>query len=96
MNFVLIIPLPFKNVLLYMKSSPNNMYLVLHVFRVYKNGIELCVIVLMTFFYFNILFSKCVFVDILNYSSFILTAVNYSIVPPFYFPFKSILLLMGI
>ena len=39
-NFVLITPWLFKNVLLYMKTSLNNMYLILHVFRMYKNGIE--------------------------------------------------------
>ena len=39
-NFVLIIPWLLKNVLLSMKTSLNNMYSVLHVFRIYKNGIE--------------------------------------------------------
>lgn len=60
-----------------MKTSLNNMYSILHVFRMYKNGTEQCIIVLMIFF--NILYLKCIFFDRFNCSSFILTAVNSSL-----------------
>lgn len=48
------------------------------------------------FFPSSILFLKCIFVDMFNYCSFILTAVYYSIVLSFHTPFKSVLLLMDI
>lgn len=71
-----------------MKASLNNVCLVLLVFRIFKNGIEWCV-VLFSF----ILFLKYVLVEMFIYSSFVLTTANYPIVSPFHTLFKSILLL---